>query len=283
MERGIRVLQSMGFGVKIAGDIRSDHPYLAGSDQSRADTLLSLWYDNDVQALMAVRGGFGCMRLMPYLDVQRVRNNPKLLIGFSDLTALLQALYVQAGVVGIHGPVVTTLGDLDEQSARHFFSLICGTMNRPVTSPNLEILRPGWSRGPLIGGNLTTLVHLIGTPWECPWKGSILLLEDTGEPLYRIDRMLTQLACSGKLAQLSGLILGSFDTGQEGNELPQIRLQEQVWNRVLELTAPYTYPVWARFPLGHQQANMALPIGMEADMNSATGQLLFLAKEVRFL
>jgi muramoyltetrapeptide carboxypeptidase len=121
------------------------------------------------------------------------------------------------------------------------------------------------------------LVHLLATPWELAWDNCILVLEDTGEPLYRIDRMLTQLALGGRLQRLAGLVLGDFDTGID--ELANLRLQEEVWSRVLELAAP-GYPIWARFPLGHRERNLTLPIGMEAVMDSSAGTLQLLPESV---
>ncbi|WP_028579139.1 S66 peptidase family protein [Desulfogranum japonicum] len=283
MERGIRVLTSMGFQVTIHGNMQCGHPYLADTDQARANAFLSLWHDEEVQALMAVRGGFGCMRLMDYLGLDSLQGQPKLLIGFSDITALLQGLLVHGNIVGIHGPVVTSLADQDENSTRSFFSLVTGEINTPIMPLNLEILRSGDAQGPLVGGNLTTLIHLMGTPWECPWDGAVLVLEDTGEVPYRLDRMLTQLACSGRLANLAGIILGTFDQGKEMDSLELLRLQEQVWTRVLELTQAYGYPVWGNFPIGHQKSNVGLPIGMEVQMNSSTGQLQLLQESVTLL
>ena len=131
-------------------------------------------------------------------------------------------------------------------------------------------MRGGNGQGQLIGGNLTTLVHLLATPWDLSWEGAILMIEDTNEPLYRLDRMLTQLALSGKLQQLSGLILGEFDTGEDS--IAHLRLQEALWSRVMELVGP-GYPVWGNFPIGHRQRNLALPVGMEVVMDSSAGIL----------
>ncbi len=283
MDRGIRVLTSMGFHVAIKGRLQCGHPYLADTDHARAQNFLSLWHDEEIQALMAVRGGFGCMRLLDHLGLDDLQGRPKLLIGFSDVTALLQGLFVQANIIGIHGPVVTSLGKQDEQSVRSLFALLTGELHAPVTSPDLEILREGTAEGPLIGGNLTTLVHLIGTPWEPPWDGAVLVLEDTGETPYRLDRMLTQLAAGGRLTRLAGLVLGTFDQGQDQDRLELLRLQEQIWTRVLELTTAYNYPIWGQFPIGHLGRNIGLPIGMQVCMDSSSGRLQFLEESVQLL
>jgi muramoyltetrapeptide carboxypeptidase len=133
----------------------------------------------------------------------------------------------------------------------------------------------------LIGGNLTTLVHLLGTPWDRDWDGCLLLLEDTNEPMYRLDRMLTQLALAGRLERLAGLLLGTFDAGSN-DQVATLRLQEEVWARVMELAGP-GYPIWAAFPSGHQEKNLTLPIGMEAIMESASGTLRLLPDSVEMI
>jgi muramoyltetrapeptide carboxypeptidase len=146
----------------------------------------------------------------------------------------------------------------------------------------LEILRGGYGQGRLLGGNLATLCHLLGTAQQPQTEGCILFLEDTAEPLYKIDRMLTHLACAGLFNKINGLIIGLFDLGHE-DRLATLRLNEQVWQRVLELCAAGNFPVWGGFPVGHQERNMALPLGMEAVMHSASGSLEFLPQRCRRL
>jgi muramoyltetrapeptide carboxypeptidase len=169
----------------------------------------------------------------------------------------------------------------DEESATALFSLLTGNIVESIRPHGLEILRGGTSRGRLVGGNLTSLVHLLATPWDSPWDDCILLLEDTNEPLYRLDRMLTQLALAGRLDRLAGLLLGAFDSGRD-DKAANHRLQEGVWARVMELAGP-GYPVWAGFPVGHRERNLALPIGMEAVMNSSAGTIVFKPDSVRVL
>jgi muramoyltetrapeptide carboxypeptidase len=200
------------------------------------------------------------------------------LVGFSDVTVLLNGLFRRAGLVALHGPMAASLAGSDERSIASLFSLLTGDFSEEIKLREVEILRSGTGRGRLVGGNLTTLVHLLGTPWDFSWDGCLLLLEDTGESLYRLDRMLTQLALAGRLERLSGLLLGTFDTGN-GNRVATLRLQEAVWTRVMELVGP-GFPVWADFPAGHQGKNLALPIGMEAVMDSSTGILRLLPDSV---
>ncbi|WP_028584393.1 S66 peptidase family protein [Desulfogranum mediterraneum] len=281
-EDGVRLIRDFGFQVKVQGPVQANHPYLADDDRSRAGNLLALWADDTVQAVMAIRGGYGCLRLLPHLPLEALQRNPKLLVGFSDLTVLLNGLLNGANLATIHGPVVTSLARHDQESVHQLFALLSGEIPEYLQSRQLEILRGGTARGRLSGGNLTTLVHLLGTPWDGSWEKKILVLEDTAECGYRLDRMLTQLALSGRLEQLAGLILGTFDPGDD-RQLECLRLQEQVWERVLELTQGLGLPIWGNFPLGHQQRNQALIMGMEATMDSSSGKLRLHPQSVQAL
>lgn len=277
LQGGIKLIEDLGFVVKLRGPHRPGDGYLADSDERRAEHLHGLWSDEEVKALLAIRGGYGCLRMIGLLDWELFRRQPKWLVGFSDVTVLLNALVNQVGLVAVHGPMATTLTRSGEQGMASLFALLTGGFEERVKVKGLEVLRGGTGRGRLAGGNLTTLVHLLATPWENRWDDCILVLEDTGEPLYRLDRMLTQLALAGRLDRLAGLVLGDFDTGGDG--LANLRLQEAVWSRVLEM-APPGYPIWARFPLGHQDRNLSLPFGMEAVMESASGSLHLLTDSV---
>ncbi|MBM9535789.1 S66 peptidase family protein [Desulfobulbus alkaliphilus] len=280
LQEGIELIRAMGFTLKLSGPTECSTGYLAGTDEERAAHLVALWRDPEVKAILAVRGGFGCLRLLDRLDWSMFRRSPKFLAGFSDVTVLLNTLLHRGELVSIHSPVVTSLGRSDKASATSLFSLLTGTrMAEEIQPRGLEILRGGIGTGRLVGGNLTSLVHLLATPWDHTWEQCILLLEDTNEPLYRLDRMLTQLALAGRLERLAGLLLGTFDSGRD-DSTGNLRLQEGVWDRVMELAKP-GYPIWAGFPVGHRQRNIALPIGMKAVMDSAAGTLTFLPESVR--
>jgi muramoyltetrapeptide carboxypeptidase len=174
-------------------------------------------------------------------------------------------------MIGLHGPVVSTLPQIDQLSRERFFSLLTGSYLPCPVAGQVEILNSGTGCGPIVIGNLTTLVHLIGTPYEPVFSGAILIIEDTGESMYRIDRMLTHLACGGKLANLAGLILGVFDCGDDHKD--NVRLQKQIFERVSELTINSAYPVWGSFPVGHSTRNYTIPYGMVATMDSTQGLL----------
>ena len=276
LQAGIRLIVDQGFAVKLSGPVEPREGYLADTDEQRAANLHRLWADEEVRAILAVRGGYGCLRLAGLLDWELLARTPKWLIGFSDVTLLLNTLFHRCGLVSVHGQVATSLAKSDARSQASLFTLLTGTVEERIRPRGVEVLRGGTGRGVLVGGNLTTLVHSLGTPWDHSWDGCLLLLEDTNEPLYRLDRMLTQLALAGRFERLAGLILGDFDL-DGADSLAGLRLREAVWARVLELVGP-GFPVWAEFPSGHRTANLALPMGMEAVMDE--GVLRFLPGSV---
>ena len=275
---GIQRIRDQGFTVIVQGPTTAENGYLADTDERRAAYLQALWLNDQVKAVWAIRGGFGCLRMLAHIDWAMLRRQPKMLVGFSDVTLLLQGLLNRANLVAIHGPVVTSLAGSSEQDVQTLFALLTGTLGDRIAMPQLEILRTGTARGRLIGGNLATLVHSLATPWDFSWDGCILVLEDTNEPMYRLDRMLTQLALAGKLQRLAGLILGDFDLGGSDSSADW-RLREQVWQRVVAL-AGSGYPIWANAPIGHGSRNLALPLGMEAVMESSRGILLLREESV---
>ncbi|MFU8819858.1 MAG: S66 peptidase family protein [Desulfurivibrio sp.] len=266
-EAGLGLLHEAGFKTRLQTGLTGRRQgYLAGDDQERTRELHDLWRDPEIKALLALRGGYGCLRLLERLDWGLLAGPRKMVIGFSDLTILHTAMQRHAGLVTLHGPMLSTLAGNDRESIHSFFQALGGEWPAVVRPAGLEILRFGRARGPLIGGNLTCLSHLPGTGWEPPLDGAILLLEDVGEAPYRLDRALTHLALAGWLQRVAAIILGSFkDCGAV----------EEVWQRTMELTANRPIPIWANFPSGHGRRNLTLPLGAEADLDSEQRSLSF--------
>ncbi len=265
VKAGIAWLQGQGYRVEVSGNVwqeMQEDQYLAGPDVDRAEELHQLWRDSNIKALWAVRGGFGCLRLLELLDFDLFCKNPKLVIGFSDVTGLLAALATRSGLISLHGPVITTIAGTKKKNLDRLSENLQGTYE--LTEVACEALRPGTATGQLVVGNLTTLVHLMATPWEPDLNQAILVVEDTGESLYRVDRMLTHLALAGRLDNLAGLILARFDHGQDRDFTREE--QERLAERVLFLTRKSSCPVWAGFPLGHCRDNQPLPFAMPATM-----------------
>lgn len=263
---GLKMLSELGFKTRYQSNILRHNDFLAGTDQQRLSELHEFWRDPEIEAILAVRGGYGCLRLLPDLDFALIRQQPKILIGFSDLTVLLSAIQQRTGLITFHGPMLTTLPKGDRDSQEALFHLLTGRAQPEIKVKELEILKGGQASGRLLPGNLTSLVHLIGTPWEPDWQNAIVVLEDIGEAPYRIDRLLTQLWAAGRLEQIGGLILGDFD---------QCGDVELIWQRALELLAHRTIPIWANFPCGHGSRNRILPVGAEAQLDSSSGRLVF--------
>jgi len=264
---GIRLIREMGFQVKFDRDIFRSDGFLAGDDSRRAEEFNSLWADPEVKGLLAARGGYGSLRMVDGIDMGLIRQNPKIVAGFSDITVLLTAIRKATGLVTFHTPTVSTLADSDKTTVESLFATL--TSQRPpapIRPAGLEILAPGNARGTLLGGNLTNLVHLLGTPHELAWQGAILFLEDIGEASYRIDRMLTQLKAAGRFAGLAGLLLGNFTECGD---------HELIWQRTLDLVAANGIPVWANLPVGHARDNRTLPLGITTEMDAGAGVLRF--------
>jgi muramoyltetrapeptide carboxypeptidase len=267
---GMAILENAGFLVKLPEELASEG-YLAGSDQDRARQFTEACLDPEVKALLAMRGGYGSMRLLPLLDFAQLSKTPKILAGFSDITVLLNVIQRRTGIVTYHTPVLTTLARSNEDSQRSFLKALSGPATN-IQDNTIEILTGGRAIGRLLGGNLTTIAHLLGTPYELELDSAILFIEDVGEEAYKIDRMLTQLSAAGHLQKLAGLIIGTF-TDSNGCEDDRAEL---VWARALALTGG-EIPLWGGFPVGHGARNMTLPLGLEAVMDPARKTLELLS------
>ncbi len=249
---GIDLIESMGFRVRFSREIFNRSGFLAGTDEARAAQLNDAFNDNGIQAILCARGGYGSMRILPYLDYEAIRCHPKLFMGFSDITALLCAFYQRSGLISCHGPVISTLLHAGSKTMDSVFNMLTNADPLSIFLENGIILRPGKACGPLICGNLTTLCHLVGTPYQPVMHGHILMIEDHGEKPYRIDRMLTQMKLAGVFTGLQGVGLGSFDNCGETDELFEI---------VIRTFYSMQIPILAGFEIGHGSENMAVPFG----------------------
>ena len=265
-EAGVGVLEAMGFTVKIPDKLFKREGYLAGSDAERAALLMDLFGDKTVRAIFCARGGFGSMRLLPLLDLEKIGRQPKIVVGFSDVTALLITLFKKCGLLTFHGPMVSTLGKGSERTSSALMAAVSTHSPLVLTPSRPVVLSPGHASGPVIGGNLTTLSHLMGTPFEPAFEGHLLFLEDRGEAPYRIDRMLSQFRLGGCLDRVAGVILGSFE---------HCGPLEEVYDIVKRIFQERPVPVLAGFDIGHGTDNMTLPLGLHADLDTEDGFLRF--------
>jgi muramoyltetrapeptide carboxypeptidase len=248
-------------------DVSQPHGYLAAPDAVRIAQMNALLRRDDVDALIAVRGGYGALRILPSLDYDAARAHPKLLVGYSDLTALHLALYHKAGWRGISGPMAAVeWADADADSERLFWEIAQG--GTPVIAgPGGEALRgmkSGEAEGVLLGGNLTLVTKLLGTPYLPSLDGAILFLEEIGEAPYRLDGLLAQLRLSGVLARLGGLVYGSFTEAEDRPGKPTLSLES-----VLEYYAQFVGgPVAHGLVYGHIARKSCLPVGVRARLEA---------------
>ncbi|WP_080238878.1 S66 peptidase family protein [Spirosoma rigui] len=234
-----------------------DGPF-AGSDDLRRADLQHLFDTPDVRAVFAARGGYGCYRIADDLDLTGLLDNPKWLIGFSDVTVLL-SLFYKHNLGSLHGLMPRQFGEPNRaaslESVRQW---LFGENPSHYTVPAHPLNRPGLATGPLVGGNLTMLINSLGTPTDVDFDGAILFIEDIDETLFSLDRMMTQLRRSGRLAGLGGLVVGQFTDMRANLSLP---FGKEAADLIAEAVAAYDYPVLFDFPAGHVEYNMALPIG----------------------
>ena len=293
MMRAKERLERRGYRVKMREDLFAVEGYLAGSDERRAEELMQAFLDPEVKAVFPGTGGYGTMRILDRLDYEAIRANAKVLIGFSDITALHAALNRRAGLVTYHSPSpMWGLGsekNLTAFSARYFFRAIAGgerarRRGYPIRprgkAPNPTCLGSGVAGGRLTGGNLSLISALEGTPYALDTHEAILLIEDTREAPYRIDRMLRQLQLAGKLSTLRGVVSGQFTRGfsreDQTTEDPRYSI-DGVLRQYLE---PLGIPVLLNFPIGHHSMNATLPLGGHVAIDADRCRLWVLGEDV---
>jgi muramoyltetrapeptide carboxypeptidase len=248
------------------------HRYLAGDDARRLGELTAALGDPDVRAVFCARGGYGAMRLLARLAAASPPSPPKLLVGFSDITAL--HLWLQTlGRISVHGPVLTQLGRLPPATCERLFSVLESTSPAPALKGTLTCVG-GVAEGPLLGGNLSVVTRLIGTPFMPGLDGAILLLEDQGERPYRLDRMWTHLQLAGVFDRVRGIVLGSF-TGCEEKDAPYSSTEV-----LRELARATGLPCAAGFPIGHGELNEPVPLGVRVRLDADARSLSFLEAAV---
>lgn len=270
LERAISNTRALGWEPVVGEHVLERDGYLAGSDAHRLADLNRAANDNRVDAVWCIRGGYGAMRLLDEIDYAAWRRRPKPLIGYSDITALHAAIGARAELVTFHGP--TTRGDLTPFTRGSFESVIGGASGHHWTvgaAEQLSVLRPGRARGRLTGGNLALVAALAGTPYALHLDGAILVLEDVGEAVYRLDRMLQQLWLAGGLRRIAGLVFGHF-TEIPDDESNEIRSLERLLREFADRCA---VPCIMNFPIGHVADHVTLPLGAMAELDADAGTM----------
>jgi muramoyltetrapeptide carboxypeptidase len=274
LQVGIGVLHDLGYRVHVTPRVLEQQRYLAGSDAARAAELHALFADPTIQAIFCCRGGYGSQRLLPYLDTALIMAHPKIVMGYSDLTSLLIYLYSQCHLASLHGPVV--VGDLRPGLAPAVLRQLQGILSGDDTAmqppeeclAGLTVLRAGKAEGRLLSCCLSLLVCAVGTPFQPQTQGTILFLEDRGERLYAIDRMLTYLKLAGVLRGVRGLVFGQIERVAADQHLPY-----GVEDIILDVLGDLDIPILYGFPAGHCAQPLTLPFGTRAALRA--GRLTF--------
>lgn len=287
VELATKRLEDMGYHVKTRDDLFRTRGYLGGSDEERAAELMAAFADPEVRAVFAARGGYGSMRILDHLDFDTIRRNPKILVGFSDITSLHLAIGRMTGLITFHGPLAMYgLGSekgMDSFTERYLWRAICGdtqdaeqpggyAFDLTDADPPVEALVGGVGRGRLTGGNLSLIAALTGTPYEIDTEGAVLFIEDDNEQPYRIDRYLSQLKLAGKLDRPAAVILGRFTNCAPAEGEPSLTLDEVLHDYFDGIGVP----VICNFPAGHGGVNATLPMGafVEVDADKRTVTVL---------
>jgi muramoyltetrapeptide carboxypeptidase len=256
----IDTLRDWGYRVKIGKTLGGpSENYFSGTDKERLADLQQMLDDEDVKAILCGRGGYGLGRIIERLDLSKFKNNPKWIAGYSDITVLHAHIHANYKIATLHSPMAGAFNDggADSEFVHSLRTALEGEKTKLHCTPH-PLNKKGEGVGELVGGNLSLLVHLIGTSSDMKTKGKILFLEDTGEYAYHIDRMIHQLKRSGKLDRLAGLVVGSF-TDMKDTERP---FGEPVYEIIRDAVNEYDYPVCFDFPVGHQPGNYALKSGV---------------------
>ena len=271
IKSGIEFLKNKGFNIKEGNYIYNKCGYLAGSDEERSEDLINMFLDKSIKMVLCIRGGYGCMRTLPYIDFNIIKNNPKIFVGFSDITTYLNIFYEKCGLITFHGPMLNS--KFDQITLQSLFNTIMNpTTSFTISNPNNINAKCNFDKpveGILVGGNLSLICSTLGTDYEINTKDKILFIEDVGEEPYSIDRMLTQLILSGNLDKCSGIVLGQFKNCTLPHYERSLTLEQVLNDRILKLNKPTIL----NFMSGHDYPKLTLPIGAKVRLNPINGRI----------
>ncbi len=282
----VEKLEGFGFRTYFKESVLSEYGYLAGTDRERADELMQMFTDENVDAILCVRGGYGSIRLLDLLDYDQIQQNPKALIGYSDITALLTSIYERTGLVTFHGPMgVSSFNDFTYHSfenilmnpqrhQRYPYEREANTEGNPEY--DIYTINEGKAEGKLIGGNISVLDSMIGSAYEPDFENRIVYLEEVGEQTYRVDKMLFHLLYATNIKKAAGIVMGVFDECNLNKEEPKLTLKQAI----TDLLKPLGIPVSYGLSFGHIASMITIPNGIKARMNADKNTLKILEKAV---
>jgi len=288
LQDSIKNLNLLGFDATYSDKILLQSGYFAGTDKDRAEDLMEKFSDKNVKGIVCARGGYGCSRILPMLDFDVIRSNPKVLVGYSDITALLYGIYQKSGLVAFHGPVGTST--FNDYSVNNFKKILIdpertslfqnSTSGDDENVYGVSSIIKGKRKGRLVGGNLSIMVSLIGTEFDVDYSNKIIFIEEIGEEPYRIDRMLTQMIQAGKLKHAAGVMMGIFRNCEAKEKDPSFTktftLMEVLQDRLSKLKVPVVYGM----SFGHVKDKFTIPFGALAELDADKQTFTLLEKAV---
>jgi len=275
-------LEALGFQVKLGENAKNRRGHLAGTDEERANDLNGMFADQEVRAIICIRGGSGASRILPLIDYKLISKNPKPLLGYSDITALHAAIHSQTGLITFHGP--NGSGSWNpfnvEQFEKMFFTQEKVTFQNDISKDNdlvaksnrIQTLHSGTAEGVILGGNLTVLTAISGSPYYPNFKNAILFIEDVGEDPYRIDRMMSTLKLNGTLDQIKGFIFGQCSECEPGGGYGSLTVDQVMDDYIL----PLTIPAYTGAMIGHISRQFIVPVGARVKMDADAGTFTLL-------
>lgn len=291
LQASVEKLKQLGFVPVYSDKIRGKHGYFSGTDKERADDFNAMISNPSIKAVIFAGGGYGCARILERIDYDAIKKNPKVIMGFSDCTALINAISQTTGLVTFHGPIGRTIHP--GYNRRQFENIVVRPANRYAiesTDDDLQkaagnkiferyTITPGKACGELAGGNLTLICSMMGTPYQIDLKDKIVMIEDTGEEPYRIDRMLTQLIASGELAKAASIAFGickGCDKSAKSSTPNSFSLRQVIEDRIKPLNIPAVYGL----SFGHNKNNFTFPIGLRAELDADKKTITLLEQAV---
>jgi len=289
VDHSVAALEEMGFKVKLGRNVRKRWGFLAGKDRERAGDLMRMFTDRKVRGIICLRGGYGTPRLLPLLDYRAIRENPKVFIGFSDITALHCAFLKKSNLLSFHGPMAAShfiKKDYPQFWRNNLLKLVtepiaAGSICRGYTGKTSSILRRGTASGKLIGGNLSLLCTLLGTPYQPSFRKRILFFEDVDENPYRMDRLLTHLLNAGMLQQVAGIAVGVCENCADPKAKTAGEYRQSLEDVLKERLLSLNVPVVIGLPFGHVPHNATLPVGGRATLDAVKGDLILISPAVK--
>ena len=281
--RSVKVMEGWGFKVKLGKNVNKKYGYFSGKDWERVGDINEMFRDTKINGIFCLMGGYGSLRLLPYLDYEAIKKNPKVFVGYSDITALHLAIYKKCGVVTFHGPSLAGFSTMTDYTKKYLLKAIMknkaiGEVDASPDDPWIWTITPGKIEGELVGGNLSMITATLGTPYEIDTKDKILFLEEVDVEPYHFDQMMTHLLLAGKLHQAKGIVIGECIRCVPADFQPGYYSSLSIEDVLVEIIKPLNIPAIYNLPFGHGENRATLPMGVKAVLDATKGKLIIKEK-----